>query len=370
MRKKNQETTAEEEFYMASQWQLMWRKFGKHKLAIFGGTILVIFYIAAILCEFIAPYAPDKIDVSHMHCPLQRIHFFDENGKFRLRPFIYGLKLERDPITLEKIYKKDENQKHPVYFLVHGDKYKLWNLLEADIHLFGVKEGTLFLFGTDDLGRDLFSRNLYAARVSLSVGLIGVALSLVLGCVLGGISGYYGGATDTIIQRVIELLMSMPAIPLWMALTAALPLDWSPIKIYFSITIILSILSWCVIGRVVRGKILQLREEDFTLAAKIVGATDGRIITRHLLPSLLSLLIVNLTLAIPNVILAETALSFLGLGLRSPVISWGVLLKDAQNVRTVAMHPWLLIPGLFVIITVLAFNFLGDGLRDAADPYK
>ncbi|MBA7549744.1 Dipeptide transport system permease protein DppC [subsurface metagenome] len=228
----------------------------------------------------------------------------------------------------------------------------------------------MFLFGTDKLGRDLFSRNIYAARISLSIGLVGVVFSFVLGCILGGISGYYGGAADMIIQRIIEFLLCIPTIPLWMGLSAALPPEWSPIKVYFGITIILAIRGWCGLARVVRGKLLELREEDFAMAAKIAGATDGRVITRHLLPSFLSYLIVNLTLAIPWMILGETSLSFLGLGLRPPVVSWGVLLKQAQNFRTVALHPWLLIPGLFVIITVLTFNFLGDGLRDAADPYK
>ncbi|GAG86866.1 unnamed protein product, partial [marine sediment metagenome] len=255
-------------------------------------------------------------------------------------------------------------------FFVHGDEYKFWNLFKEDIRLLGVKEGTMFLFGTDGLGRDLFSRNIYAARISLSIGLIGVAFSFILGSILGGISGYYGGITDTIIQRIVEFLISIPTIPLWMGLAAALPPEWPIIKVYFGITVILSIVGWCGLARVVRGKLISLREEDFIMAAKISGSGKGRTITRHLLPSFLSYLIVNLTLSIPRMILGETALSFLGLGLRSPAVSWGVLLSEAQNVQTVALHPWLLIPGFFVIIVVLAFNFLGDGLRDAADPYK
>ncbi|GAH65469.1 unnamed protein product, partial [marine sediment metagenome] len=255
-------------------------------------------------------------------------------------------------------------EKYPIYFFVPGDKYKFWNLFEIDTHFLGVKKpGIIFLFGTDKLGRDLFSRSFYAARISLSIGLIGVAFSFILGCGLGGVSGYFGGASDMAVQRVIELLISIPTIPLWMALSAALPADWPPIKTYFSITIILSIVSWTGLARVVRGKLISSREEDFTMAAKVAGASDWRIITRHLLPSFLSYLIVNLTLAIPWMILGETSLSFLGLGLRPPVVSWGVLLKNAQNASTIALHPWLLIPGLFVIITVLAFNFLGDGLR-------
>jgi len=369
MKNKTRKISAEEKYYVASQWQLMWRKFIKHKLAIFGGAVLAIFYIIAIFCEFFSTYDIYKRYPKYIYYQPQRIHFFDEEG-FHLRPFIYGSKKKIDPVTWRRIYTLDKTKKYPIYFFIHGDKYKLWGLFSTDIHLFGVKEGTIFLFGTDKLGRDLFSRNIYAARISLSIGLVGVALSFVLGSTLGGISGYYGGAADTIIQRIIEYLISLPTIPLWMALSAALPADWPPIKVYFGITIILSIVGWCGLARVVRGKLISSREEDFVMAAKIAGATDSRIISTHLLPSFLSYLIVNLTLAIPNMILGETALSFLGLGLRPPVVSWGVLLKNAQNVRTVALHYWLLIPGFFVIITILAFNFLGDGLRDAADPYK
>ena len=349
----------------------MWRKFIKHKLAIFGGVILVIFYIVAIFCEFFSPYDTQKRFSDYAFCPPQRIHFFDESAKFHLQPFVCEFRKEMDPETWEWVYVEDKTKTVPIHFFVHGEKYKLWNLFEANIHFFGVKEPqVIFLFGTDKIGRDLFSRNIYAARISLSIGLVGVALSFILGIILGGISGFYGGATDMVIQRVIEFLISIPTIPLWMALSAALPDDWSPIKVYFSITIILSIVGWCGLARVVRGKLLELREEDFAMAAKIAGATEERIITKHLLPSFLSYLIVNLTLAIPGMILGETALSFLGLGMRAPAVSWGVLLQEAQNIQTVALHPWLLIPGLFVIITVLAFNFLGDGLRDAADPYK
>lgn len=368
-RKEKKKISTEEKLYTASQWQLMWRKFKKHKLAIFSGAILVIFYILAILCEFFSPYDIYKRYNKYIHCPPQRIHFFTGEG-FHFRPFIYGTKREIDPVTWEKIYREDKTRKYPIYFFVHGNRYKLWNLFETDIHFFGIKEGTIFLFGTDKLGRDLLSRSIHAARISLSIGLVGVTLSFVLGCILGGISGYYGGTPDMIIQRVIEFLTCIPTIPLWMALSAALPPDWSPIKVYFGITIILSVIAWCGLARVVRGKLLELREEDFAMAAKIAGATDGRIITRHLLPSFLSYLIVSLTLSIPNMILGETALSFLGLGIRPPAVSWGTLLKDAQNVNTIVLNPWLLIPGLFVVITVLTFNFLGDGLRDAADPYK
>jgi len=362
-------TSLEEAFYIASQWQLMWRKFKQHKLAILGGGVLAIFYTTALFCEFFSPYDIYKRYPEYMFCPPQRIRFFDEEG-FHLRPFVYGLEGEFDIGTFQTTYTLNKAKKYPIYFFVHGDEYKFWSLFKSDIHLFGVKKGTMFLFGTQELGRDLFSRNIYAARISLSIGLIGVAFSFMLGSMLGGISGYYGGVADTIIQRIVEFLICIPTIPLWMGLAAALPAEWSSIKVYFGITIILSIVGWCGLARVVRGKLISLREDDFITAAKISGSREGRIITRHLLPSFLSYLIVNLTLSIPNMILGETALSFLGLGLRAPVVSWGVLLQEAQNVQTVALHPWLLIPGLFVIIVVLAFNFLGDGLRDAADPYK
>jgi peptide/nickel transport system permease protein len=254
---------------------------------------------------------------------------------------------------------------------VHGDPYKLWGLWETDIHFFGVEEGgSLYILGTDWKGRDLLTRIIYGARVSLSIGVVGVLLSLFLGLLLGGISGYFGGIADTTIQRIIEILRSFPSIPLWMALNAAIPVHWPPLRVYFGITVILSLIGWTGLARVIRGKLLSLREEDYVLAAKIAGCPDMLMISRHLLPGFLSYIIVNMTLAIPRMILAETALSFLGLGLRPPVTSWGVLLKEAQNVHIIARHPWLLVPAIFVILTVLTFNFLGDGLRDAADPYK
>ncbi len=367
--KKSKGIDVKERFYVASQWQLMWRKFKKHKLALLGGTVLAIFYIMAIFCEFFSPYDIYKRYTKSLYCPPQRIHFFDEKG-FNFRPFVYEMKGTLDPETWERIYVEDKSKKSPIYFFIRSHKYKLWNLFPTNIHFFGVKEGTIFLFGTDLIGRDLFSRNIYASRISLSIGLAGVGLSFILGCILGGISGYYGGSVDMVIQRVIEFLICIPTIPLWMALAASLPRDWSQIRIYFGITIILSIVGWCGLARVVRGKFLELREEDFVMAAKISGATEGRIIMRHLLPSFLSYLIVSLTLSIPAMILGETALSFLGLGILPPMVSWGTLLQDAQNVLSVVFHPWLLIPGLFVILVVLTFNFLGDGLRDAADPYK
>ena len=357
-----------EDYYVASQWRLMWRKLRSHKLAISAAAILAIFYITAMFCEFFSPYTVAS-RFSEIYAPPQRIRFFADDG-FHLRPFVYGWHRSRDPDTLRRLYAADKSNQHQLYFFVRGDPYKLWNIIPTDVHFFGTKDGTVFLFGTDKLGRDLFSRNVYAARISLSVGLVGVALSFFLGVTLGGISGYYGGSVDNVIQRVIEFLISIPVLPFWMALSAALPPKWSPVYVYFGITTILSIVGWTGLARVVRGKLLELREEDFVTAAKVSGAPESRIIANHLLPSFLSYLIVSLTLSVPNMILGETSLSFLGLGIRPPAVSWGTLLEDSQHVRNVILYPWLFIPALFVIIVVLAFNFLGDGLRDAADPYK
>ena len=361
----------EERYYTATHWRLMWMKFRKHKPAIIGGCILGLFYLMGLFCEFFSPNLTRTVFAEYAFAPPQRIHFVDADRRFHLRPFVYGFQKVLNEETWEWIYSENKNVMYPVRFFYKNDPYKLWGLFPMRTHLFGVdKPGTIFLFGTDKLGRDLFSRNIYAFRISLSIGLVGVTFSFVLGCILGGISGYMGGSVDLIIQRIVEFLISIPTIPLWMAFSAAMPTDWGPIKVYFFITIILSIVGWCGLARVVRGKFLELREEDFVMAAKISAAGEFTIITRHLLPSFMSYLVVDITLAIPHMILGETALSFLGLGLRAPVVSWGVLLKDAQNLQTVALHPWLLIPGIFVIITVLCFNFLGDGVRDAADPYK
>ena len=366
-----QAETLQERLYTASQWVLIWHRFRRHKLAQIGGAILIIMYLAAIFAPIVAPYGPNQKFNENLYTPPTTIHFVDENGNFSLRPFVYGLKKEIDPNTLERIYEPDTSQKHYLQFLAPGTPYKLFNSIPMDIHLVTVNDpGRFFLFGTDALGQDLFSRIVYGAQISLSIGLVGVALSFLIGCTLGGISGYYGGRVDMVIQRIIEFLISIPTLPLWMGLSAALPRNWSTEKTYFAITIILSLAGWTGLARVVRGKIISTRTETFVKAAELAGAGEGRIIFRHLLPSFMSYLIVSVTMSIPGMILGETSLSFLGLGLQPPAISWGVLLSDAQNVRTVALNPWLMIPAFFVIVVILAFNFVGDGLRDAADPYK
>jgi peptide/nickel transport system permease protein len=365
---------SEERIFVATQWQLMWWKFRKHQLAIVGSIVLIVLYLTAIMADFIAPNDPNQFNKLYPYAPPQPIRFVDENG-FQLQPFVYGLRHARDPVSLAVVFEVDTETKYPVRLFVHSYPYKLWGLFSTDLHLIGAGvdpaklEETFYLLGSDRLGRDQLSRILYGTRISLSIGLVGMSLSFLLGIFMGGISGYYGGIADNIIQRVIEFLRSVPTIPLWMALSAALPPTWPPIRVYFGITIILSLVSWTGLARVVRSKFLSLREEDFIMAAQLCGTSELRIIFRHLLPSFLSYIIASLTLSIPGLILSETSLSFIGLGLRPPTISWGVLMKEAQNLVVVAKAPWLLLPGLFIVVTVLSFNFMGDGLRDAADPY-
>jgi peptide/nickel transport system permease protein len=363
----------DESFYRAGQWQLVWWKFRRHKLAQIATVVLGVFYLIVIFAEFVAPYNPQKRFKDYSSLPPTGMHIMDAQGNIH-PPFVYALKRERDPVTLRPIYKEDPSTRYPVVLFAAGDEYDLWGLLHGNIHLFGVKTepdkfAPLFLLGSNTLGQDMLSRIFFGARISLTVGLIGVFLAFFMGLFLGGIAGFFGGLLDEIIMRVIDVLMALPTIPLWMSLAAALPQDWPQLKTYFYVTIILSIFGWTILARVVRGKLLSLREEDYVMAARLDGESDAQIITRYMLPGFTSYIIVSLTLAIPNMILGETSLSFLGVGLRAPTISWGVMLQEAQNLQTVAQYPWLLWPVAFVILAVLMFNFLGDGLRDAADPY-
>jgi peptide/nickel transport system permease protein len=365
-------TGEEEKIYVASYWKLMWWRFRKHKMAIISSVILGIFYLVALFCEFVAPYDPEQYFIQYKLAPPSKIHILDAEGRLHM-PFVYKIKQDKDPETQRNIYTEDTETQYPIQFFVHGPEYKLWGRWTMNLHFFGLpvpqEEQGVFLMGADRLGRDVFSRTCFGARLSLSIGLVGVLLSLSVGVVLGGISGYYGGTLDILIQRVIEFIRTIPSIPLWMALSAALPTNWPIVRMYFAITIILSLIGWTWMARVVRGRFLAMREEDFVLAARLVGSGEIRIILRHMLPSFLSYIIASLTLAIPNMILAETGLSYIGLGLRAPAISWGVLLREAQNVRSLVLAPWVLTPALAVIVAILAFNFVGDGLRDAADPY-
>lgn len=363
----------QENISVATQWQLMWWRFRKHRLAMSSAVVVVLIYLVAALAEFLAPFPTDLFAAEYTYAPPQRLHFFQETDSgLRFRPYVFGYKVEIEQEALRRVFVIDEDVIHEVGFLVHGEAYKLLGIVETDRHLIGPKDPDqpMYLFGADKLGRDMFSRLIYGTRVSMSIGLVGVALSLLLGIFLGGISGYYGGTPDNIIQRTIEFIRSVPTIPLWMGLAAALPTDWPPLRLYFGITVILSFIGWTELARVVRGRFLSLRTEDFVVAARLDGVSEIRIIMHHMVPSFLSHIIASLTLAIPNMILAETSLSFLGLGLRPPIVSWGVLLQEAQNIRTVATAPWLFATGGAVFLAILALNFVGDGLRDAADPYS
>ena len=362
-------TPQQERYHMAGQWRLMWWRLRRHKLAVASGVFLLLLYASILVCEVLAPYALGTRNTDYIFAPPQRVRLFDE-GRF-VGPFVYGMNHHVDIARLQHVYEEDRSRVQPLRFFCSGDPYRFWGLFEARLHLLcPAEDGVLFLLGTDRLGRDVASRMIYGARISLTVGLIGIVISFALGIVLGGLAGYYGGWIDSLVQRLIEIVRSFPELPLWMALSAALPVTWSPIVIYFGITIILGLLDWTGLARAVRSKLLALREEDFAVAAYLMGASPRRIIGRHLLPSFSSHLIASATLSVPHMILGETALSFLGLGLRPPVTSWGVLLAEAQNVNVVALYPWLMLPVVPVILTVLACNFLGDGLRDAADPYK
>jgi peptide/nickel transport system permease protein len=353
---------------VASQWQLMWWKFKRHKMAMVGGVVVIAYYLVALFANFFAPVHFQTYRAEYVYAPPQRIRLFLD-GKFT--PYVLGYTFERDPVSFKKTWAIDESVVIPVGFLQHGEAYKLWGIIPGDLHLIGPKnaDDPFYLLGSDKSGRDVFSRIIYSSRISLTVGLVGVVISLGLGILIGGLSGLVGGLLDNLIQRLIEILISIPTLPFWLALAAAVPLDWSPLQVYFMITIILSLIGWTGLGRVVRSKFLALREEDFILAATLDGVPRGRMILRHMIPSFLSHIIASVTLAIPGMILGETALSYLGLGLRPPVVSWGVMLQETQKVTVIAIYPWILFPALAVIIVVLALNFLGDGLRDAADPY-
>ena len=359
----------EEKLFVASQWRLMWLAFTRHRVAMIGLVVIVVMYVVTIFHGFIAPYEKNTRS-PFIYRPPQALHFSDDQG-FSLRPFVYGTAVQRDLATMSRTFVDDPESRYYFQLFVQGDVYTFLGLFDTDLHLFGVESGgTLYLMGTDDLGRDVFSRILYGGAISLSVGLVGVILSFVLGVILGGVSGYYGGAVDTVIQRLVEFLISIPTIPLWMGLSAAVPTGWDPVKTYFAITLILALTSWPGLARIVRSKLLEVRGEDYVTAARLGGQRDRAIIAQHMLPASLSYLIVHMTLAVPGMILAETSLSFLGLGLRAPVVSWGTMLQSAQNVGAVTTYPWLLWPAAFVVVTIMAFNFMGDGLRDAADPYK
>ncbi len=362
-------TPEQEKFYTASQWQLITWRFRRHRLAVVSLWFLGLLYASIVIAEFLAPYALETRNVDHVYAPPQAVHLFHEGGF--VGPFVYPYSFELNLETLEREYTVDTSTPQRLRWFCRGDAYTFWGLVDGDVHLFCPAEGgTVFLLGTDRLGRDMLSRILYGARISLTIGLLGVAVSFVLGVVLGGLAGYFGGVIDSVIQRIIEVIRSFPVIPLWMALSAALPVRWDPLWVYFGITIILGLVDWPGLARAVRGRILSLREEDFAQAAVLMGAKPRRVILRHLVPSFASHLIASVTLAIPSMILGETALSFLGLGLRPPITSWGVLLTEAQNINAVALYPWLMLPVVPVILVVLAFNFVGDGLRDAADPYS
>ncbi|WP_342361702.1 ABC transporter permease [Terrarubrum flagellatum] len=361
-------TEAQKKIYLASQWRLMWWKFRKHRLAVVSGAVLAVLYFAILFCEFLAPYHHQTLNTDFIRSPPQSVHLFHD-GKF-VGPFVYGQNYHLNMENLKRDYTEDTLRIFPVRFFCRGDSYDFWGFIPGDMHLMCPSPGgNLFLLGTDRLGRDMLSRIIYGARISLTIGLIGITISFVLGIIIGGLAGYYGGTFDLVVQRIIEVIQTLPHIPLWLALSAIMPPSWSPVLIYFGITVILGLMDWTGLARAVRSKLLSLREDDYVVAAQLMGASTPRIVFRHLVPGFMSHLIASATITIPSMILGETALSFLGLGLRPPITSWGVMLNEAQNINVVALYPWLMLPVVPVIVVILAFNFLGDGLRDAADPY-
>lgn len=359
-------------YYYASQWSLMRRKFKKHKLAMASTWLLLFFYLVAIFGNFVAPQGTEQYDGKYVNCAPTPIHMFHD-GRF-VGPFVYGLKTERDPETYMLIFTEDTEQIYRIKFFAQGDEggeYKFLGLFPSNLHLFEAEEGgKVFLFGTDNMGRDLFSRVVLGAQISLFIPVVGMLLTLILGLFMGSIAGYFGGWIDTVIQRLVEVVRSFPQVPLWMALSAAIPKTLKPAQVFMLMTLILSLISWPDLSRVVRSKFISVKKEDYIMAAQISGAPVSKVITRHMIPSFTSYIIVNMTMSIPGLIIGETTLSFLGLGLRSPATSWGVLLQETNKLETIMFYSWKLIPMLFVFLTVLAFNFMGDGLRDAADPYK
>lgn len=351
---------------------LIWRRFRRNRLAVAGALVLAGLVLVSVFAEFLSPSTPQAYDAARTHAPPQRLHFVDTSDGFQIGMYVYDYSVERDPETFANQYTVDESTKIPVGLFVQGRSYEMWGLIPSDRHFIGAKDPDheVYFLGADRNGRDMASRIIHGTRVSMSIGLAGVAMSFVLGLVLGGISGYFGGRVDNLVQRVIEFLMSVPTIPLWMGLSAAVPREWGPVQTYLAITVILSLIGWTDLARVVRGRFLSLRQEDFVTAARLDGCRSGRVIGRHMLPSFTSHIIASLTLAVPFMILAETSLSFLGLGLQAPVVSWGVLLQEAQNIHSISGAPWVLLPGVAVTVAVLVLNFVGDGIRDAADPYR
>jgi peptide/nickel transport system permease protein len=359
-------------YYETPQWKLMWRRFRKHRVALWMLHLVVLLYVICLNCDFLSPYDPSEIHSQCVDMPPQVVHFGFASLHTLPVLYVHPFVPMQDPVTLQRHYRVDRDARTPIEWFVQGPEWKFMGLVSSKTHLFGVDRSggaNGFLLGTDKLGQDMFSRTLYGGRISLLLGLTGELLTFVLGVCLGGISGYYGGKIDIVIQRVVEILQSLPTIPIWLAMAAAIPKEWTSLQGYFAMTLILAIIGWTGLCRVVRGKLLALREEDYARAALLAGASEGRVIFVHLVPNFLSHIIATMTLSIPGIILAETSLSFLGLGLRPPVVSWGVLLQDAQSVAVVRYQPWMLLPAVMVILAVLAFNFAGDGLRDAADPY-
>jgi len=359
----------DEKYFFASQWSLMFKKLKKHKLAQISIVILIILYTQMLFAQFVSPYGLESFDSKVVNAPPTKVHLFDDEGIHL--PFVYAYEQKRDPETFRKFYVEDKSKRYPIKLFGKGETYKFLGLFESDRHLFIVDEpAKIFIFGSDKLGRDIFSRIALGSQISLTIPLAGVFISFILGITIGSISGYFGGMVDTVIQRIIEVIRSFPTLPLWMALSAAIPARIPVIQMFLFITIILSFISWTGLARTVRSKFMSLKTEDYILAAKVAGVSDFKIILTHMIPGFISYLVVNMTLSIPGMIIGETSMSFLGLGIRPPATSWGVLLQEAQQIQNIALYPWKLVPLLYVIITVLAFNFFGDGLRDAADPYK